>query len=102
MSVPGTHPASEPTRPEVDSKTRLNRLAREMIQAAKMDDRERFDRLYSLASGLAYGAAWRLTGDASAARKLAVRRLLCALRTGWIASRERNPNGVVHEASRRS
>jgi len=79
---------------------RLEQLAREIIEAGKLDDRERYERLFDLAFGIAYGAAWRMTGDVAEAQRLAARRLVRAIRAGLATSSDPVLLAVARVATR--
>lgn len=62
-----------------DVSAHLGELAAELIEAGRTNDRERFDRVYAIAFGVAYGEAWRAMGNAATAQRLAARALVRAL-----------------------
>lgn len=72
--------------------TRLGELAIELIEAGRTDDRERFDRLYAIAFGTAYGEAWRSARSAPTAQALAARALVRALQLALESSRRSGPD----------
>lgn len=58
----------------------LGKLAIELIESGRSNDRARFNRLFMVAFGTAYGAAWQETGNAATAQRLAAVRLVRAIR----------------------
>lgn len=56
-------------------------LVRELAEAAKSNDRERFDQLFETAFQLTYAMAWRLMGETALAEGLTAHVMKSALRS---------------------
>ena len=88
IGFPSSPPGPIPAGREHDGSPRFLQLIDELIEAGRMNDRPRFDRLFALAYAIAYRAAWRVTADEHEARRIASFRLVLAVQSGLEASQD--------------